>query len=108
MGDVNLSNRWEVSLNFDKNKKTLLLKPELQNVSNEEEFSQGDALLNTLLTALSGIEYPVELDNLKSVRSEFYNQLWTLNMDVADVYSAKDKLFIELIPTVQISSTNKQ
>jgi hypothetical protein len=108
VGDVNLPSRWEVSFNYDKSKKTLYFKPTLQKSENEKEFSQGDALLNGLLTALSGIEYPVELNNLKPVKSEFYNQLWILNMDIADVYTGTDKLFIEVIPTVQIDSSNKQ
>ena len=103
VSDVNLPSRWEVSFHFDKSKKTLFIKPELQNRENEKEFSQGDALLNTLLAAFSGIEYPVELNNLKPLTAEFYNQLLTLNTDIADVYGADNKLFIELIPKVQIT-----
>ncbi len=108
VGDVNLPSRWEVAFSYDKSKKTLFLKPTLQASKNEKEFSQGDALLNTLLTALSGLEYPVELNDLKPVKSEFYNQLWILNMDIADVYTGNDKLFIELLPKVQIDNSNKQ
>ena len=108
VGDVNLASRWEVSFKFDRTNKKLLLKPDLQDSKNENEFSQGDALLNTLLTALSGIEYPIELNNLEPVKSEFYNQLVTAKMDVSDVYAANDKLFIELIPTVEIDSLNEQ
>jgi hypothetical protein len=107
VGEVNLPSRWEVSFKYDKSKKTLYFKPTLQEPENEKEFSQGDALLNGLLTALSGIEYPVELKNLKPVKSEFYNQLWTLNMDIADVYTGGDKLFIEVVPIVQIDSSTK-
>ena len=105
VGDVNLPSRWEVSFRYDKSQKTLFIKPDLQDSKDEKEFSQGDALLNTLLTALSGIEYPVELNNLKPVTSEFYNQMLTLNTDIADVYGANNKLFIELIPRVQIESS---
>ena len=65
-------------------------------------------MLNTLLTALSGIEYPIELNNLKPIKSKFNNQLWLLNMTIADVYAGDDKLFVELIPTVQIGSLNVQ
>jgi hypothetical protein len=108
VGEVNLPSRWEVSFNYDKNKKTLYFKPTLLEPENEKQFSQGDALLNGLLTALSGVEYPVELKNLKPVKSEIYNQLWTLNMEIADVYTGGDKLFIEVIPIVQIDSSNKQ
>ena len=106
VGEVNLASRWEVSFKFDKTNKKLLLKPYLQDSKNEKEFSQGDALLNTLLTAFSGIEYPIELNDLEPVKSEFYNQLLTVNTDVSDVYAANDKLFIELIPTVEIDRLN--
>ena len=108
VGEVNLASRWEVSFKFDKTNKKLLLKPYLQDSKNEKEFSQGDALLNTLLTAFSGIEYPIELNDLEPVKSEFYNQLLTVNTDVSDVYAANDKLFIELIPTVEIDSLSEQ
>jgi len=108
VGDVNLPSRWEVAFSYDKSKKTLFLKPILQASKNEKEFSQGDALLNTLLTALSGLEYPLELNDLKPVKSEFYNQLWILNMDIADIYTGNDRLFIELLPKVQIDNSNKQ
>jgi hypothetical protein len=108
VGDVNLPGSWEVSFKFDKIKKKLLITPKLQNSKDEKEFSPGDALLNTLLTALSGLEYPVELNNLKPVKSEFYNQLLTLNTVISDIYGADNKLFLELIPTVQIHSLNEQ
>ena len=102
VGDVNLPSRWEVAFHYDKSQKILFVKPNLLDAASEKEFSQGDALLNTLLTALSGIEYPVELNNLKPVKSEFDKQMLTLNTDIADVYGAHNKLFIELIPKVQI------
>jgi len=107
VGDVNLTSRWEVSFNYDKSKKTLFIKPYLQDSKNEKKFSQGDALLNTLLTALSGIEYPVELDNLKPIKSEFYNQLLTVKMDVSGIYTLDDKLFVEVIPTAHIDTLNE-
>ena len=108
VGDVSLPSRWEVSFHYDKSKKTLFLKPDLKDLKPEEQFSQGDALLNALLKGLSGLEYPVELNNFKPLKSEFYNQLFTLNTDIADVYGAKDKLFIELMPKIQIDGPTAQ
>jgi hypothetical protein len=104
VGDVNLPSRWEVSFDFDKSKKTLFIKPHLQGSKDVKEFSQGDALL----TALSELEYPVELNDLKPVKSEIYNQVWILNMDITDIYAANNKLFIELVPIVQIDGLNEQ
>ncbi len=107
VGEVNLPSRWEVSFKYDKSNKKLLLFPSLQGSKDEKDFSQGDALLNALLTALGGVEYPVDLGNLKPVKSEFYNQLLTLNLEIADIYAGDDMLFVELIPAVQTDSLNK-
>jgi len=107
VGEVNLPSRWEVSFKYDKSSKKLLVFPSLQGAKDEKDFSQGDALLNALLTALGSVEYPIDLSNLKPVKSEFYNQLLTLKVDVADVYTGADKLFVELIPAIQIDRSNE-
>ena len=104
---MNLPGRWEVSFKYDKTNKKLLLFPSLQGSKDEKDFSQGDALLNALLTALGSVEYPFDLSNINPVKSEVYNQLLTLNVEVADIYAADDRLFIELIPAVQLESKNE-
>ena len=106
VGEVNLPSRWEMSFKYDKSNKKLLVFPSLQGSKDEKGFSQGDALLNALLTALGGVEYPFDLSNLNPVKSEFYNQLLTLNVEIADIYAGDDKLFVELIPAVKIESLN--
>jgi len=107
VGEVNLPGRWEVSFKYDKTNKKLLLLPSLQGSKDEKDFSQGDALLNALLTALGSVEYPFDLSNINPVKSEVYNQLLTLNVEVADIYTADDKLFVELIPAVQLESLSE-
>jgi len=102
VGDVNLPNQWEVLFNYDQRKKILLVKPLVKSPTDPNGISQGDALLITLFEAFSGIEYPVELNNLKPVTSKIHKQLLTINTDIADVYGADNKLFIELVPKVQI------
>jgi hypothetical protein len=102
VGDVNLPNQWEVLFNYDQRKKVLLVKPLVKSPTDPNGISQGDALLITLFEAFSGIEYPVELNNLKPVTSKIRKQLLTINTDIADVYGADNKLFIELVPKVQI------
>ena len=108
VGDVSLPNEWEVSFKFDKTNKKLLVRPKLQDLKNAEDFSQGDALLNTLLKALGAIEYPIDLKNLKPVKTELYSQLLKVNTEVADIYTGNGKLFIEIIPTVLINNLNEQ
>jgi len=107
VGEVNLPSRWEVAFKYDKSKQRLLVFPSLQGSKDEKDFSQGDALLNALLTALGSVEYPFDLSNLKPIKSEFYHQLLTLKVDVADIYAADDRLFVELIPVVQLKSLNE-
>lgn len=107
VGDVNLPNQWEVAIRFDKSKRRLFLKPIITTPAATDDLSQGDALLNTLLVALSGLEYPVELNDLKPVKSELHNQLLILNTDVSDVYAADGKLFIELTPRIRIDNQKK-
>ena len=104
VGEVNLPSNWEVSFNYDKSNQKLLIFPSLQGSKDEKDFSQGDALLNSLLTALGDLEYPVDLGNLNPIKSKFYNQLLTTNVAVADIYAAGDKLFVELIPSVKIDA----
>ena len=107
VGEVNLANQWEVAIRFDKSKRRLFLKPMITTPTATDDLSQGDALLNTLLVALSGLEYPVELNDLKPVKTELHNQLLILNTDVSDVYAADGKLFIELAPRIQIDNQKK-
>jgi len=106
VGDVNLPSSWEVSFRFDKTKNRLLVMPKLQEIKDLEELSQGDGLLNSLLTAFSGVEYPIDLNNIKPVKSKFNNQLWILTMKITDVYTGKDKLFVEVKPKVKIAKKN--
>ena len=103
VGDVNLPSSWEVSFRFDKTKNRLLVMPKLQEIKDIKELSQGDGLLNSLLTAFSGVEYPIDLNNIKPVKSKFNKQLWILTMIITDVYTSKDKLFVEVKPKVKIA-----
>jgi hypothetical protein len=102
VGNVNMPHQWEVAFRFDKNKQRLFLKPVITASSETDGWSQGDALLNTLLMALSGLEYPIDLADIKPVSTELQNQLLTLNTDISDVYVADNKLFVELRPRAKV------
>lgn len=107
VGDVKLPSRWEVSFKYEKFNKRLLIYPVLLGSKDENDFSQGDALLNALLTAIGSVEYQFDLSDLKPIESEIYHQPFLLNMDVADIHAGDDTLFVELIPAVQIKSSNE-
>ena len=95
---------WALSFKYDKTNKRLLVFPSLKGLKDEKEFSQGDAMLNSLLTALSGVEYPIDLSDLNPVKSKILNQLLTVKMDISDVYTGDDKLFVEVIPNAHIDT----
>lgn len=102
LGSVNLQNNWEASLKYDKNNKKLLIKPHVEDPGNKKDLSQGDILVNALLIALSDIEYPIDVSNLKPITSDLNNQVLTINMVISDVYAENSKLFLKIIPTARI------
>ncbi len=108
VGDVNLPSNWEVSFRFDQTKNKLLVMPKLEEIKDLEELSQGDGLLNSLLMAFSGAEYPIDLNDIKPVKSKFNKQLWILDMKITDVYTGKDKLLVAVKPAVRIDRPKKQ
>jgi len=108
VGNVNLRNQWEASLRFDKSQKKLYVKPHIEGPQNKKDFSQGDILIDTLLNALSDIEYPIDVDRIKPITTELYNTELTINTDISDVYADNNKLFIEIIPTAQKKVANLQ
>ena len=101
VGNVNLRNHWEASLRYDKSKKKLYLKPHIESPKNKKDLSQGDILIDTLLDALSDIEYPIDLNKINPITAEIYNTELTIDTKISDVYSNNNRLFIEIIPTAQ-------
>jgi hypothetical protein len=107
VGEVNLHNDWETSFYYDKSKKTLFVKPHIESRDNIKDFSQGDILLYTILKALSDTEYAIEMNRFKTITSQFYDKALKINMDISDVYSHDNKLFVEIIPNVQVDASKR-
>ncbi len=101
VGNVDLRHHWLASLRYDKSKKKLYLKPHVESPQNKESFSQGDILIDTLFTALSDIEYPIDITRIKPITTNLYNTELTINMNISDVYAENNMLIIEIIPTAQ-------
>ena len=108
VGDVNLRNNWAASLRYDKNKKKLYIKPHVESPQDKKDFSQGDVILDTLFTALSDMEYPVDVNRIEPITAELYDTVLTINMDISDIYAVDNKLFIEIIPTAHKKESNTQ
>ena len=102
LGGVDLQNNWQASLRYDQDKKMLFIKPHIDMPGNEKELSQGDVVLNTLLMALSDLEYPIDVNEVKPITSEFNKKKLTINMSISDVYTKNNKLFINIVPTPRI------
>ena len=103
LGNVDLQNNWDAELRYDKMKKKLFIKPHLKEPTNQKDLGRGDILVNALLHALSDIEYPIDINNLRPVTTGFNNKIVTIKTDIHDVYTKKDKLFIEIIPSAKVS-----
>jgi len=101
VGNVDLRHHWQASLRYDKSKKKLYLKPHVESPQDKESFSQGDILIDTLVTALSDIEYPIDLTRIKPITTHLYNTELTINMNIYDVYADNNMLIVEIIPTAQ-------
>ena len=101
VGNVNLRNRWEAFLRYDKSKQKLYIKPHVEGPKNKKELSQGDILLDTLFNALSDLEYPIDINRIQPITTELIDTELTINTQISDVYAANNKLFIEIIPTAQ-------
>jgi hypothetical protein len=101
VGNVNLRHYWDALLRYDKSKKKLYLKPHVESPQDKESFSQGDVLIDTLLTALSDIEYPIDVTQIKPITTNLYNTELAINMNISDIYADNNMLIVEIIPTAQ-------
>ena len=97
------SDNWDAALRYDKMKKRLFIKPHVEAPANQKDLGQGDILVNVLLMALSDIEYPIDINNLRPITTSFNDKIITIITDIYDIYTEKDKLFIEIIPNAKVS-----
>ncbi len=102
LGEVDLQNNWQASLRYVESQKMIFIKPQIENPGNEKELSQGDAILNALLIAISDMEYPIDVNDLKPITHGFNKKILTVNMSISDVYTKNNKLFIDIVPTPRI------
>jgi hypothetical protein len=108
LGSVDLQNNWQASVRYDDKQKKLFIKPHIEEPDSKNELSQGDAILNTLLMALSDLEYPIDVNDLKPIRQEFNNRVLIINMVISDVYTKSNRLFVNIVPTPRIEEEKKK
>ena len=101
VGDVDLRNKWNASLRFDKSRKKLFITPHIEGPANKEDLSQGDLLLDTLFEALSDVEYPLDTNQLKPITAELYDTVLSIHMNISDIYTGDNMLFVQFVPTAE-------
>ena len=106
IGHINLHNNWETSLRYDKKEKVLYVKPHIEGPNNNKDLSQGDMLLNALLQGLGDLEFPISLKDLKPITTEIDSTKITIQMDIVDIYTDNDMLYIETKPTAKKTNKN--
>jgi hypothetical protein len=94
----------EASIRYDAETRILYLKPEAV-----EQAEKGNAFLQLLTSLVSDREYPLEIGKIKPIRARASSKTLQIDMDIASLYTANDKLFIVAIPiTHKLSGTAEQ
>ncbi len=101
VGNVNLRNNWEALLRYDKVKKILFVTPYIKGVTDKNDVKKGEMLLHALLEGLSGIEYPVKLNELKPIQAALNKRELFINIDVTGIYAESGKLIVTMKPSAQ-------
>ncbi|MBW2076457.1 MAG: hypothetical protein DRG87_07590 [Deltaproteobacteria bacterium] len=86
----------EASIRYDTKKGLLYVRPKVV-----EEGKKGDILWLLLVSILSEGEYPVEVQKLKPIAARFSDKTVEIDMDISNIYTTNDRLFIALQPTVK-------
>ena len=98
LGNIDISSDCEASIRYDKEKSILFLKPKIIEKRNGNKF-----LWPLLAAIINDKEYPVEIQKLKPIITEFSSKTVTINMDISDVYTVNNRLFIGIRPTLEKS-----
>ena len=107
LGTVNLLNDWESSIRFDADKKVFYIKPNLKNQVVTKNASHKEILINTLFKALSDIEYPIDLQEINPITTEFLGNLLTISFEVSDIYAAHNELTVKFRPIPHLSDKDE-
>jgi hypothetical protein len=103
VGNVDLRNKWEVSLWYDKGEKTLFMTPYIKSVTDKENVSKGEMVMHALLEGLSGIGYPLKLDELKPIKTAVNKKDIFINVDVTNIYAERGELIVTMKPSARYS-----
>jgi len=95
-GNIDMSFNCEASIRYDKEKGMLFAKPKIIDKRDRDKV-----LLPLLVELINDKEYPFEIQKLKPIIARFGNNSLTIDMDISDVYTVDNMLFIAIEPTVK-------
>jgi hypothetical protein len=107
LGEANVSGNCEASFRYDKEKKLLFITPRIRDMGSGKSSAQATEVLMPLIEGLSGIEYPVEIQKLEPIKTELQNKALKIHFDISNIYSENNKLFVEIIPSVETKPIKK-
>ena len=103
IGNVNLLNDWVSSFRFDADKKVLYIKPHLINSVDTKKASYKEILINSIFNVFSGIEYPIDLQEIDPLTTEFLGKFLTVNIEISNIYASNNKVNIKVRPIPRIN-----
>jgi hypothetical protein len=86
----------EASIRYNSKEGLLYVRPKVV-----EEREKGDILWLLLVSVLSEGEYPVEVQKLKPIAARISDKMVEIDMDISNIYTANDRLFIAVRPTIK-------
>lgn len=92
----------KASIRYDTKKGLLYVGPKVV-----EEGKKRDILWLLLVSVLSEGEYPVEVQKLKPIAARFSNKTVEVEMDISNIYTTNDRLFIAMRPTVKATQIDQ-
>ena len=102
IGSMNLVNDWECFLRFDIDKKVFYIKPHLINPVDSQNAGYNEIFRNSLFIAFSDIEYPMALQEIDPITTEFLEKVLTVNFDISNIFAADNKMTIQFRPIPHI------
>lgn len=95
-GSIDASFKCEASIRYDREKHILYVKPITMEQRNKEE-----APWSLLAALVAAREYPIEIKQLKPIIAKFSNRSATITLDISDIYTADNRLFVGIRPSVK-------
>jgi hypothetical protein len=102
IGDVDTAINLEGTFRFEKASNTFYLKPRI--LADDTAQTDGSPM-KILLSFMSGIEYPIEVRNLKPIIAQFSGQEIRIDSSISDIFSDKNKLFFIVNPKMAKTET---